>query len=70
MKRGDLVRMKYDTKQYDTQLRVKEMKQGSLGIVLEIIPPPRASMAPTTFVQVLVDGQTWELNMDYFEKVQ
>ena len=67
MKVGDLVRMKYDARQYDSKLRVKVMKEGSLGIILGFLP--KSKQTPT-FAQVFVDGQTWELNMDYFEKVQ
>ena len=67
MKRGDLVRMKYDSRQYDSKLRVRVMKEGSLGIILGFLP--KSKQTPT-FAQVFVDGQTWELNMDYFEKVQ
>lgn len=71
MKVGDLVRMKYEARQYDNHLRVREMKEGSLGIIIEIItPPPRASKEQAPFAQVFVDGHTWELNLDYFERVQ
>ena len=67
MKVGDLVRMKYDARQYDSKLRVRVMKEGSLGIILGFLPKQKQT---PTFAQVFVDGQTWELNMDYFEKVQ
>ncbi len=68
MKRGDLVRAKYYTKQYDSRLRLKEMKEGSLGIILGFLPKQR--QYDPTFAQVFVDGQTWELNVDYFERVK
>lgn len=67
MKVGDLVRMKYHAKHYDSRLRLKEMKEGSLGIILGFLP---ASKQTPTFARVFVDGQTWELNVDYFERVE
>ena len=67
MKVGDLVRMKYHAKQYDSRLRLKEMKEGALGIIIGFIP---ASKQTLTFAQVFVDGHTWELNVDYFERVE
>lgn len=63
MKVGDLVRMKYHARQYDIKLRPKEMKEGSLGIILGFIAESPA------VAQVFFDGLTWELHLDYFERV-
>lgn len=69
MKRGDLVRAKYYTKQYDAKLHLKEMEAGSVGIIVEVISGSPDKQMPA-IAQVFVDGHTWKLKLDYFERVE
>jgi hypothetical protein len=70
MKVGDLVRMKYEARQYDNHLRVSELKPGSLGVILAIFGTDYDVGSSTARgASLWADGRVWQLHLDYFERV-